>query len=236
MKRLIRTATALVLMNTITGCSTASSVNQEPANGEEQKVQAREPWFCQTGEEDETWDCIQSERLAAVPRSTRAPPKQDVRVVAVAAPIAAPPIEPKPVETEPRESEPREARPASNETAPRSENIPKYVRLAYKPEKAVSLIDLPAEFWAVQLIALSSKEALEAFATANDIRGMSAARIGAGGELFYILLLGVYETRDLATEASTDLPPPLDNPWIRSLGSLQKGMLEADRIAGNRTP
>ncbi|MGK0221322.1 MAG: septal ring-binding cell division protein DamX [Limisphaerales bacterium] len=241
MKRLIRTATALVLMNTITGCSTASSVNQESANGEERKVQAREPWFCQTGEENETWDCIQSERLAAVPRPTRAPPRQDVRVVAVAVPIAAPPIEPKPVETEPiqsepRESKPREARPAPNETAPRSENIPKHVRLAYKPEKAVSLIDLPAEFWAVQLIALSSKEALEAFATANDIRGMSAARIGAGGELFYILLLGVYESRDLATEASTDLPPPFDNPWIRSLGSLQKGMLEADRIAGNRTP
>lgn len=229
-------------MNAITGCSTATVVNQESAN-----VQARKPWFCQTGEQNEAWNCVKSERLARSPEPTQKPPKQVKREMPIqASPVlearlstpneisAVPAVAPIPAAT-PGPS-PVKAQRTPREATATPETVPKHVRLAYKPKKAVALIDLPADFWAVQLIALSSKEALEAFANTNDIRGMSAARIATGRDLFYVLLLGVYETRALAKDASTDLPPPFDNPWIRSLGSLQKGMLEADRVAGNRTP
>ena len=246
MKLLIRTATALVLMNAITGCSTATAVNQEPA-----KVQARKPWFCQTGEENEAWDCVQSEPIARPPEPSRHPPQQVKRELPIQASpavesrlstpnkISAVPAPPRTTAVIPiaaSDPAPVEAPRKLTQTSAAPETVPQHVRLAYRPEKAVAIIDLPADFWAVQLIALSSKEALEAFANANDIRGMSAARIATGSGLFYVLLLGVYETRALATQASTDLPPPFDNPWIRSLGSLQKGMLEADRVAENNTP
>ena len=52
------------------------------------------------------------------------------------------------------------------------------------------------------------------------------------GKLFYILLLGIYETRALATEASAELPAPFSNPWIRSVRSLQRAMAQADDLTG----
>lgn len=94
------------------------------------------------------------------------------------------------------------------------------------------MMDIPPEFWAVQLIALSSKEALEAYARQHNVKGMPAARIAVDGKLFYILLLGIYETRALAAEASTELPAPFSNPWIRSVRSLQRAMAQADELSG----
>lgn len=112
---------------------------------------------------------------------------------------------------------------------------PKHVRLAYRPERPTPLLDVPGTFWTVQLVAVSTKEALEAYARAHQLRGMSAARIAHKGELYYALLLGVYESREIATEATTDLPAPLDDlgVWVRSLGSLQEAILEGNSLAGS---
>ncbi|MDH3641017.1 MAG: SPOR domain-containing protein [Gammaproteobacteria bacterium] len=111
---------------------------------------------------------------------------------------------------------------------------PKHVRLAYRPERPTSLLDVPGTFWTVQLVAVSTKEALEAYARAHQLQGMSAARIAHNGELYYALLLGVYETREIASQATTDLPAPLDDlgVWIRSLGSLQQAIVEGNVLAG----
>ena len=109
-----------------------------------------------------------------------------------------------------------------------SPDIPRHTALAYRPEKAVSLLDLPDDFWAVQLIALSSREALEEYARSKGVRGMSAAQIAVNDELFYILLLGIYETRENAELATQDLPEHFSNPWIRSVGSLKRAMLKAE--------
>ncbi len=108
--------------------------------------------------------------------------------------------------------------------------MPKHIRLAYRPEKTVNLVDLPAEFWAVQVIALSSKDALEAYANELDARGMSAAEIAVNGKLFYVLLLGIYETKAIAEEAITELEPNFQKPWVRTVGSLQAVMLAANQI------
>ena len=113
--------------------------------------------------------------------------------------------------------------------------VPKHIQLSYQPDKPVSLLDLPEQFWVVQLVSVSSKEALEKYAREHQLRGMSAARIWSKDQYFYILILGIYETYNNATQAIEDLPPPFDKfpPWIRSVGSLQKAMLEADRRALN---
>jgi len=112
--------------------------------------------------------------------------------------------------------------------------VPKHVRLAYRPERPTSLLDLPGTFWVVQLVAVSSKEALENYARAHRLGGMSAARVAHNGELRYALLLGVYETKEIAEEATRDLPAPLDQlgVWVRSLGSLQKAIIGGDKLAG----
>jgi len=79
----------------------------------------------------------------------------------------------------------------------------------------------------------SSRDALEGFVSDHRLRGMSAARVANDGQVFYVLLLGIYETAAIANEAAEDIPPQLDklSPWVRRLGSLQTAMIRADEIA-----
>lgn len=115
-------------------------------------------------------------------------------------------------------------------------NVPKHVALAYQPNGPVSLLDLPEDFWAVQLVAVSTREALEAFALEHQLKGMSAAQVASDDDIYYVLLLGIYESFDNAQQAIVDLPPPFDvnQPWIRQLGSLQTAMRAADDFNANR--
>ncbi len=129
------------------------------------------------------------------------------------------------------------APPSSIAAAPsvESTSVPKHVQLAYRPENPVPLLELPGHFWTVQLLALSSKSALETYAREHNLQDMSAARIAHDGVLHYALLLGVYETRALAEEAIRDIPQPFDQleAWIRSVSSLQSAMVAANRLTGS---
>ena len=125
--------------------------------------------------------------------------------------------------TEPPDAPATSARPAQADQ-------PRHVRLAYRPDRPVSLLDLPADYWVAQLVALSSPEDLEQYALQHGMQGMSAARVMSGDALYYVLLLGIYETREIAQQAITDLPPPFDThkPWLRTVGSLQRAIRLAD--------
>ena len=93
-------------------------------------------------------------------------------------------------------------------------------------------MDLPPNFIAAQLMALSTRADLERYAQQKQVRGMSAARIAVGDKLMYVLLLGIYESREIAEQAVVDLPPPFDTikPWLRSVGSLQRAMVAGDEL------
>lgn len=113
-------------------------------------------------------------------------------------------------------------------------NAPDFQRLAYVPDKPTSLLDLPGEFWVAQIMAVSSKEFLETYAEEHNLRGLSAARIASGERLFFVLILGIYETKDRAQQAITNLPPPYHKykPLLRNLASLQQAMRKADKMTG----
>ena len=72
----------------------------------------------------------------------------------------------------------------------------------------------------------------------SSLLGLSGARVASSGKLLYVLLLGIYETKDLAIQAVASLP---DNetmkptPWARSLDSLHKAMISGDYLAGDRS-
>ena len=226
-----------LLAPALLGCA-----KNQPATINTPIVDESTPWFCQTGEDSGEWDCIRNEELANNPSPTRAPPREvagseedrptfisrpgladDVRaqIAPAPAPPAADPVE------EPQIEAPAEP-PTTNAQIRNDQTLPKHVRLAYQPKQAVSLMDLPDDFYAVQLIALSGKENLENFAKEQKIKGMSAAEVLSDDKLMYVLLLGIYETRALAEEASSDLGPPFESPWIRSMGSLKKAMSAAE--------
>ena len=118
---------------------------------------------------------------------------------------------------------------------PSVEELPTYRRLAYQPERETSILDLSPTFYTVQLVAVSTKEALEEHVRELGLQSMSAARIESGGDLYYVLLLGVYPTETTARTAAASLPPGLENvtAWVRSLSSLQDAIRRADRLAGS---
>ena len=101
--------------------------------------------------------------------------------------------------------------------------------------REVSVMDMPAEFYAVQLIAMTNRQRLEEYIAINQLEGMTAARTERNGEIYYVLILGIYENRGLAERASLEIPPPLDTtePWIRELGTLQEAMLRGDALAAD---
>ena len=149
-------------------------------------------WFCQMNELGTDWDCVQDAELARNPKPDRLPgrkpaaeaspvtqdeittPTQDPSLDAAAPVVQQPvPAEPPPVE------------------------VPRHIALSYRPAEPVALLDLPADFYAVQLVAVSSKKDLEEFAERHQIRGMSAARTYSQNQMNYILQLGIYETLSL---------------------------------------
>lgn len=199
-------------------------------------------WFCEMHPNGEEWICVQDEELARHPKPSRLPqPKPEPTPVVEQPPPA--PVRPVTPVNEPAASlsEPAESAPGSVTPAPASspqqssERAPKHVRLAYKPDKPVSIVELPPDLYAVQLVAMSSRDALAGFVSDNRLRGMSAARVANDGQVFYVLLLGIYETAAIANEAVEDIPPPLNklSPWVRRLGSLQHAMIRADEITDN---
>ena len=194
-------------------------------------------WFCEMHANGEEWECVRDENLARHPKPSRLPKPEPTP-----APIAPQPLPPTP-EPPPVPPTPIAPVPTVNESAasipepvsvPVDERIPKHIRLAYKPETPTNIVELPPDFYAVQLIAMDTREALEAFVNDNRLRGMSAARVEKDEQVFFVLLLGIYTSAAIAKEASEEIPPPLDElpPWIRSLGSLQRAMIRADEISG----
>ncbi len=113
-------------------------------------------------------------------------------------------------------------------------NAPDFQRLAFVPDQPTSLLDLPGEFWVAQIMAVSSKEFLETYAEEHNLRGLSAARIASGDRLFFVLILGIYESKGRAEQAITNMPPPYSKykPLLRTLASLQQAMRKADQMTG----
>ena len=101
-----------------------------------------------------------------------------------------------------------------------------------RSEAPVSLKDLPGDYWAVQLIALSTQGELKTFMAETNLDELTGAMIEVKGRTYYVALLGVYETRAAAELAARNRPTALKRlePYIRSMASLQSAMNRADSL------
>ncbi|MYE82457.1 MAG: hypothetical protein F4X36_11590 [Gammaproteobacteria bacterium] len=135
----------------------------------------------------------------------------------------------------PRAEQTADRPPAPPATTRQSSAAPRPDReSSYRPSEPVPLTEVPPHYYVVQLVALGSKESLEYYAARKALRGMSAARVERGGQLFYVLLLGVFPTRAAADEAAANLPAALSefDPWVRRVESLQEAIRRGDALAG----
>ncbi|MEM8499265.1 MAG: SPOR domain-containing protein [Pseudomonadota bacterium] len=110
-------------------------------------------------------------------------------------------------------------------SAPASEK-PAYWHLAYKPSEETLVIDLPADMFAVQLIAVSTRKQIESFVELHNLWDMTAVKASKDGKTLYVLIPGVYKSRLDAQTAAASLPQSVKQlkPWIRRLGGLQDAM------------
>lgn len=107
--------------------------------------------------------------------------------------------------------------------------------LAYRPERPTPLLDLPGDYYALQLATRDTPDALERFAEAHRLIGLPQARVARGERVAYVLLAGVYRSRDDAERVRDSLPTRLGSmrPWVRRLQSLQNAMLRANALRGS---
>lgn len=212
---------------------TACANNPGPGSVDQAKTiaQAQErAWFCQMNELGTDWDCVQDAELARNPKPDRLPvPEPDAESLPPSQTVDATPGQSQNLDVASPVVQDREP------PEPPRAAIPTHIALSYQPAEPVALLDLPADYYAVQLVAVTHKKDLEDFAERHQIRGMSAARTYSGDQLFYILLLGVYETYANAELAANSLGPPFDEtaPWIRPVGSLQRAIQAADEFTGS---
>ena len=107
--------------------------------------------------------------------------------------------------------------------------------MAYEWNREQPLTDLPAKFYALQLLAMSSQEEVDQFLAEQQLQGMTSARVERNGKLFYVLLAGIYEDDETAERAALSLEAELTGfePWLRPLRTLQDAIRRADRLAGD---
>ena len=196
-------------------------------------------WFCESTADGESWDCIQDPELASAPQSQRTTPAVPAFVTGTAAE--------NPTTDDLGEIADGEsigvdfAAPGSADASP-PEIAPEMTVAVSEPESDIEpeaapnqtdLLDLPADHYAVQLLAMASAAELQEFITENQLQHTLTARVERNGELYYVLLLGVYGNLELARQASLELPTPLSTtePWIRPMASLQNAVIRGNALA-----
>jgi septal ring-binding cell division protein DamX len=100
-----------------------------------------------------------------------------------------------------------------------------------QPTNAQKVLDVPAGYYAVQLIAFNLAEEILAFAVSAGITDPVYVRIqSASSQLLYVLLEGIYQNRELADAGADEwfkANPRAGKPWVRSIEDLQTSMRKA---------
>ena len=218
----------LIVSAIAAGCASSSP-------GRVETTPESEPWFCQMNQRGDDWDCVQSEALARAPRPARLPRPDGADDVRDAPPV------PDPTDTaeaagaaelpEPPAPEP----PADADGLISSDVLLKAsagAALALEPE---TLLDLPEDYFAVQIVAMSRASQIKDFIADRGLENVVSVRIGRDDTIMHVLLLGVFGTYDEAERAILERPGSLADVdlWIRPLGSLQQAMLRGEAIAAS---
>jgi len=89
-----------------------------------------------------------------------------------------------------------------------------------------SLAAQPADMFAVQVVASSSMNQLNFFASQNNLSDEWVAETLVDGKTWFVLMAGVYATKGEAEQALSGLQELGTDPWIRSVGSVQAVMTQ----------
>lgn len=205
----------------VAGCSN-SRLRRTPAAAQ------NAPWFCQLNEARDDWVCIQDADLARYPRPERLP-TDIVEPEPAPLPVIRPTVT---YESEPSQIGASEGSPVATEPTDiaGTERLPAEADRTIEPSiEPVDLMSLPGDMYAVQLIAVANEPLADDFVREREVGNAMTLMLAREGDLYYVVLLGIYESYADAQTAADHRPSSLANvePWIRSLASIQKGVQEA---------
>lgn len=94
------------------------------------------------------------------------------------------------------------------------------------------LSEFPDSYYTVQLMTMSSRSALEEFLADKEINGLSTVDVFSGGKSRIAVLLGFFDSKSSAEEATKHIPEALAEvtPWVRPLAAINK---ERQQLAAN---
>ncbi len=86
-----------------------------------------------------------------------------------------------------------------------------------------SIMDQPADYYTMQLMASVDIDRVIRFADENQVSTKYIVATNRDGVTWHVLLLGIYPDYSSAVAARDEIAPSLKNaPWIRKVGSVQK--------------
>jgi len=180
------------------------------------------------------WECIQDEEMARSPQPKRLPgddiPElEDNPPASTLEDVLIPQIDPSVTFEEPA-IVPQPTASGDVEPATLAGEVP-----ALSSDIPAPPDDVPAlagDLYAVQLIAMESEQLAVDFVSDHQLADASRVRLGRDGEIYYVVLLGIYDTYAEAQAAAEGRGESLAEiePWIRSLESIHIGMQEAEEL------
>lgn len=96
-------------------------------------------------------------------------------------------------------------------------------------------LDFPDHYYTVQLMAMADRGTMNDYLSEHGINGLSTVEVFSGGRSRVALLLGFFDSREAAEEASRHVPDALSGvtPWVRSLASIKR---EQQQLAALHKP
>ena len=208
---LLRPIIISVLVLVVSGCTVLDnfgvrqSKNPNPTMAD---VPESGPWFCYGVASDKSWDCSTEKNDAKIARIV--PGTETAPIRAPAAPV------------EPLELPVLAARPTPI-ALPEPEPPQSSVKTS-GGDSAAHVLNTPADYFAVQLIAMRDKSRVEGYATANGITDPMIIPVINQDQQWHLLLLGTFETREAAVKARDEWESTRIlkvRPWIRRVKPLQ---------------
>lgn len=239
-------AAALVFLS---GCShQASQPAPQPPNG------ADKNWFCDAGQRDSRWNCVESSAELKAPNTTQVRTSAQIPQAITGANAA-----PKSNAAAPAQSgagdeaageSPIVHGDTLHATVPGATDTPSGnasdVNAAHAKtdepgapaQPHIRILEQPPNAWVIQLIATTSRENLEAIAAKYKLFAHPAVRLAAAAKIHYVLLWDVYPDKASASAALQTLPKALRDmhPWVRKVDTLQAAMMAATKISPPPAP
>jgi septal ring-binding cell division protein DamX len=175
------------------------------------------------------WECVQDAELARRPQPERLPTDE---------PDIPEPESAIPPSIEPTITFETEATPAAVDTVEETQ-IPPTPPVAPEPASGEpagaeqsGLMALSGDMFAVQLMAVANESLADEFISDYGLQDTLTILMAREDDLYYVVLLGVFESFADAQYAVDHRPQSLADvePWIRSLSSIQEGARDAQSL------